>query len=287
MTFRVVANLADNCFGSSAPLELVIDYIQLLTENPGYQMPFNPDHPVFDLPSDIDQPIWRYMDMAKFVHLVLKKSLFLSRADLFGDPYECSLPRLVAEGLENYYKGLGGDLDEQMTRARLEIRDNSYVNCWHEAPYESAAMWDLYANRGLGVAVKSTVGRLADTLTTNLASDQEPFYGTRVRYIDYQLDTFPTDNLLWPLVHKRKSFEHEKEFRIVSTRLPQYESGKRASPENLPGLSVSVDPELLVQDVYVAPGSESWFLDVIQGTCSELGLNREVKQSSLDDDPFY
>src|ERR1700722_864548 len=175
-------------------------------------MPFSPNHPVFDLPSDRDQPIWRYMDMAKFVYLILKKSLFLSRADLLGDPYECSLPRLVAEDLENQYRSYGGNFDEQMTRARLEVRDNSYVNCWHEASYESAAMWDLYANRGLGVAVKSTVGRLNDTLTANLADDRELVYGTRVRYIDYQSDRFPTNNLLWPLVHKRRSFEHEKEF---------------------------------------------------------------------------
>src|ERR1700691_4193240 len=98
------------------------------------------------------------MDMAKFVFLVLEQSLFLSRADLLGDPYECSLPLIVAKELEECYRGLGGNFDEQMTRARLDIRDNSYVNCWHQAPYESAAMWDLYADRGLGVAVKSTVG---------------------------------------------------------------------------------------------------------------------------------
>jgi hypothetical protein len=36
-------------------------------------------------------PVWRYMSFAKFVWSIQNKSLWLSRADLLGDPWEISL----------------------------------------------------------------------------------------------------------------------------------------------------------------------------------------------------
>src|SRR5260370_23091489 len=43
------------------------------------------------IPSDQAVKIWRYMDLAKFVGLVDRDTLFFSRADLLGDPFEGSV----------------------------------------------------------------------------------------------------------------------------------------------------------------------------------------------------
>ena len=45
-------------------------------------------------------------------------------------------------------------------QARLPNQTPSASACWHEGPTGSAALWQLYTARGLGVAVKSTPARV-------------------------------------------------------------------------------------------------------------------------------
>jgi len=47
--------------------------------------------PVFIEPADIDESVWRYMDSAKFVSMLVKGIVF-SRLDCLGDPFEGSFP---------------------------------------------------------------------------------------------------------------------------------------------------------------------------------------------------
>jgi hypothetical protein len=47
-------------------------------------------HPSFRLPTDKDISIWRYMDLGKYLSMLDRRSLFLARATLLGDPFEGS-----------------------------------------------------------------------------------------------------------------------------------------------------------------------------------------------------
>jgi hypothetical protein len=47
-------------------------------------------HESFALPTNKDIPIWRYMDLAKYLSMLDSQSLFFSRATLLGDPFEGS-----------------------------------------------------------------------------------------------------------------------------------------------------------------------------------------------------
>jgi len=40
---------------------------------------------------ELTNPVWRYMSFSKFVWTIQNKCLWLSRADLLGDPWEISL----------------------------------------------------------------------------------------------------------------------------------------------------------------------------------------------------
>jgi hypothetical protein len=40
------------------------------------------------LPEDPDTVVWKYLDLSKFVDLLLYRKLFLSRSDKFEDQYE-------------------------------------------------------------------------------------------------------------------------------------------------------------------------------------------------------
>lgn len=252
-------------------------------------MPYVPDHPVFHLPVSEVQTIWRYMDLPKFVALLNDKVLYLSRADLLGDPFEGSTTKgvaakrtaqLTAEGVPEFAKA--------MSSAQELTRSYTYANCWHISSHESAAMWSQYVNRGLGVAVQSTIPRLTNALSTGLADDPANVYVGAVKYIDYDTDWIPDGNVLWPYVHKRKSFEFERELRVVTMRLSDYMNVmNEIDKEEAEGFRAPIDLESLIEQVYASPTSKKWFRDVVQATAQKFGLTLTVRQSSLDNGPVF
>ena len=114
-----------------------------------------------------------------------------------------------------------------------------------------------------------------------------------VQYLDYEKDSFAWDNSLFPVCHKRKSFEHENEVRLIwwlksldNFRLVKAEEGvpKRGIFAS-PGRLVKVDLPRLVQQVYVSPISQGWFRDVVESVTRKYGLDCPVIQSDLYRDP--
>jgi hypothetical protein len=84
-------------------------------------------HPVFEAPTNADIPIWRYVDLAKFMSMLEDQALHFARADLMWDTFEGSL----SEPTLNFEREaiLGGMPDEnwaswrdQMSRAHQAIR---------------------------------------------------------------------------------------------------------------------------------------------------------------------
>src|SRR4051794_20018314 len=99
--------------------------------------------PGFAVPSDLSTPIWRYMGFSKFVSLLDSRKLWFTRADLFDDKFEGTLPLKTAAD----WKYLAEWLFNQ--------RERSYVSCWHANDYESAGMWKSYLGGEPGVVVES------------------------------------------------------------------------------------------------------------------------------------
>jgi hypothetical protein len=145
-----------------------------------------------------DFTIWRYMDMVRFVSLLSNQALWFSRADLLDDAHE----------ITHRFPGLdGADRDSLLTIFR-HSRRFAHVNSWHAAEHESMAMWEIYAARQQGIAIKSSAAILCQNF-------QKPHghYGraAKVQYGE------PTDPLTIPYLAfwKRSAFEFEQEFRIL------------------------------------------------------------------------
>lgn len=253
---------------------------------------------VFDVPED-DVWLWRYMDLVKFVSLLEHGALYFSRADRFSDPFECVYPRPVMEWLASMYAetlGASGNASMSMMLTR-RMRETFLLNCWHENAFESAAMWDLYDRTGNGVAVRTTMARLK----RSFARTEEIVYIGRVRYIDYEREVWTSQemNTLYPTVHKRKSFEHEREVRAViwnMSKLPMKHGMRDGKPfghldfDANPishGVLVQVQLADLVEQVYVAPNSQLWMHDLIRRLCNRYGLEVEVTRSNLYEAPLY
>lgn len=159
------------------------------------------------------------------------------------------------------------------------------ISCWHLSEYESAAMWKLYLKSNEGIAIQSTF----DLLKTPLKNDNHDVFIGKVKYIDFQKDWMPEGNMLYPFVHKRKSFEHEKELRAIIQELRYKKNGEIdwSKPLFDDGIYVQVDLVVLIDKIYLAPTGPKWLFELVKSITKKYKLDKDVLQSSLDDVPVY
>ena len=249
------------------------------------------EHEVFEKPSDENAKIWRFLDFNKFVSLLDKRALFFCRADMLGDPFEGSYSKANLKLRPTMYEG---KIPEAVLRSASvfyrHVRRFTIVNCWNICEYDSAALWKLYL-RGDGVAIQSTFGLLTRCFSPQA---EEPVFIGKVKYIDYETDWMPEGNLLYPFVHKRKSFESEQELRAVVQKYPPPEWNKDTGELIFikdvfdKGAYIDVDLNVLVEKVYVSPTSPEWFLDLIESVSDKYDLKKEIIKSGLaDKNPVY
>jgi hypothetical protein len=249
-------------------------------------------NPIFAQPENGAVKVWRYMDFTKLVSLIDTRHLFFSRADLLGDPFEGSLPRRSVHVRKHLVENF--DLPTEKQQVLAEKLEKMYesnklfpkyhaVNCWHMNNHESAAMWKLYLKSEEGIAVQSTYEKLRESFT-----DVEKVYLGVVKYIDYETEAIELGNFLAPFVHKRKSFEHEREVRALVINFPIGEGGLDFALEPISqGLQIKVDLERLVERIYVAPSAPDWFADLVRALIHRYGYKFEVLHSKLDEQPLF
>ena len=258
--------------------------------NPLRRFPMYKAHPVFVQPDNEAVKVWRYMDFTKLVSLIDSRRLFFARADKFNDPFEGSWPKvnvlarreipdqLPAAAREGYVKALASfqTLDKMWPKYHA-------INCWHMNEHESAAMWRLYLKSDEGIAVQTSYRKFRSSFT----DDKEIYIGV-VKYIDYETEWIDAGNMLLPFVHKRKSYEHEREVRAVVTQWPTGEYGLDFSHDTIvAGLGIKVDVEQLIERIYVAPSSPAWFAELVGALVQRYGYNFPVVQSKLGEQPFF
>src|SRR6478672_2892400 len=57
-------------------------------------------HESFRLPTNKDVPIWRYMDLSKYLSMLDRRCLYFARATLLGDPFEGSSTKMMVSTRE-------------------------------------------------------------------------------------------------------------------------------------------------------------------------------------------
>jgi len=248
------------------------------------------EHSLFEKPTDENAKIWRYLDFTKFVSLLDRRALFFPRADMLADPFEGSYSRANVALRPTVYKDLPKEslekMFEQHRTLSREIRRFTLINCWHIGEHESAAMWRLYLKSDEGVAVQSTFARLADSFRD--CAEHTVHIG-KVNYIDYETDWLPEGNSFYPFLHKRTSFEHERELRAIIQKLPVADGGGVDWTKELfdVGVYVPVDLDALIESVFVSPTAPTWFGELVRCVTRKYGLEKEVMQSQLGQDPVY
>ncbi|EGQ9396001.1 TPA: hypothetical protein ACMDQA_003680 [Vibrio cholerae] len=216
--------------------------------------------------------IWRYLDFTKYVSLLESQSLFFARLDTMEDPFEGTYPKAYLENSIEH--NLHRD-----ARSREQLRRHVAINCWHENEYESAAMWKLYLKSDEGIVIQSTTKSLSKELFSNYPSGYLPGMGP-VRYINFELET-PNIGVLGATMLKRKSFEHEREYRAQLVKSHSYDEIDGVEEIPIEGVSLPIEPDGLIHCVYVSPTSKTWFYELVKSISRKYGLTCEVKRSEL------
>lgn len=248
--------------------------------------------------------IWRYINLEKFESMLKEKALFFCRVDRFSDPYEGSIPKKIAEYRIEPFKSISEKSNlipnqqkaqeriKILSNAHRQIRKNHIVNCWHINNTENDSMWRLYLKSNGGVAIKTTVRRLLNSLSTT----NEKIFCSKVRYIDYENSTwydeteypFKSYNLFIPLIHKRIEFKQEEEIRLITEIETNIGFDKYWELQpNQKGKNICVDLENLIEIVYSSPTSDGWQIDKIRKIITKYNYDFEVQKSALSINPYY
>ena len=297
-------------------------------------------HPNITAPADPDERVWRYMDFVKFISLLSRNALYCSNLEVLAatDPHEGLLSHAnyrhrewntIADLTPDEYKAIIFDearfnsdeskrvqfestrnSREYWCRRRLYDRRTLFVSCWHLNGDESAAMWMQYATGGQGIAITSSYKDIIEAL----ADAKERLVAGCVKYLDWSSE--PVDNTMLFPFSKRRSFDYERELRIVYWDLTIQEpinalcktlsnhtmdrlyrrittpidwtmiekEAEKVTYER--GRYIPVKLDTLIKEVYVSPTSPDWVLEVVEQVCNKFSFPRKPRRSDLLSSPI-
>lgn len=245
------------------------------------------DHPSFIQPDDMDIKVWRYINLEKFMHLIIHRKLYFSRVDLLGDPHEGSIGFLNFMLRKEYSQKKGNEnFPLIFSRENIKMIKNTYVNCWYCDNYESEAMWQIYCKANNGLAIQSTYKKLL-----YLVDNDDLMYIGKLNYHDPYTESFDQANLFNAIMHKRNSFEFEKEVRIVYADFDYKNSsivpGQPIYGPELISMSFPIELENIIENIYINPYGDNWFFDLVREILKKHNINIKLRKSQLCDTPFY
>ena len=227
------------------------------------------NNPNIKLPKDPNTIIWKYLDLSKFLDLLMSEKLFMSRSDKFEDQYEGTFSKPTFEEI----KKLSIDNPDFLNYYKTH-REKVAISSWHINEYESFAMWQIFTQNSEGLAIQSTIGRLQESLV--LETNFKQYIG-EVNYIDYKKEHIPFDDMFFPFLFKRKSFQYEGEVRLIT------DIGDSNIKIN-EGLKINVEINRLIGKIYIHPKSENWYKNLVIQLVKQLGFDFKIEKSDLESD---
>lgn len=224
--------------------------------------------------------VWRYVDLEKFEDILNSRKLYFCRTDNMEDPMEGLFQ------LKDYER------TKEMFKSMPLSKKFYFINCWHMSPSQSDGMWKLYTKNRLGVAIKSTVGKLIDSLQQS----EETIHISIIKYRDFKNVTFKElvddpENQVFPgfsstnqFTYKRIEFSHEKELRLYFIDHPIPHSIKEGIPRDpLEFKKINVDLNKLVEEIVISPFASEEYSQKVSELISKEGLSFKSSRSDLYD----
>ena len=228
-----------------------------------------------------DAKVWRYMSFSRFIWVLQKKQLWLSRADRLGDPWEISLAgdQLKHVILHHPITPLNTpereNAVERSGRINKRWRQQTFVSCWNASDHESHALWRMYCGSSDGVALQTTFARLRQSV------GRLPVYKVAYEMPGMRKQT-PT--LVDLVTKKRPMFAYEQEVRVVR------DATKEPDPEGeVLGHVIEWSPELILQSVFIHPEADFSFMETVTAAVAHYAplLKDNVVWSAMRESPPF
>src|SRR6476661_1942055 len=233
---------------------------------------------------------WKYLDIHKFLNLLLNQQITLSRLDLFEDPLEgITVQNLdVLHSIKDAPKrrlseNSSEDPQEKYARYWKKARKTQrkkYASCWFLSEKESWAMWNLYSNSD-SIVLCAKPQLLIEKMNSglrhvkeNLASNLRTALMGNVEYLPlWPFDRSTMEKAEKPDIHSFKkdiSFQHENEFRFILDFKQELDAEI---------ITLEVAPENL--SIFTHPNMVDWKFENLKTLISTLKIDLEIRQSTL------
>jgi len=235
--------------------------------------------------------IWRYMSLVNFIDLLKNRELYFSSVKnfLLNDPWEGSFRNLINNDALDINSKLS---EEDLKIVRDILTERTYVNCWHINETDSDAMWKIYS-KNKGVAITSFVKSLKQVLIES----NEKFIVGKIKYETIDKKEFILGNTYEPFFRKRKSFEHEREFRaifwnhhtilkeILFSSIDKHINIKLLNPTRFKKFKIDVNR--LISKIYLHPQYKLSEVEIIKDLIKKYEYEFDVEKSYLLSDPIF
>lgn len=223
------------------------------------------EHPHCQPPDD-SQVIWKYLSLEGFIWILQNKALWFSNVNRFEDPFEGTFVDQVRTGLNSVVATIPFTIGR---RSNPEDEKNSLlVHCWHMSEEESYAMWKIYSDVEIGIALKTTFGKL----TSSLQNEGREVFAGKVNYERRSQAAIRT-NSFQSFLRKDPVFSFENELRFLVTNendpINGYSSGKAFPFAPTKGLI----------EILISPYSKPWQRELIRNLLINYDLNIPINIS--------
>lgn len=232
--------------------------------------------------------LMRYMSFEKFIDMICRAKIFVSRADRFDDAFEGNYTRLVYEISQGIkVKSNGVSSNRGMVSNTKEIRESAFVSCWTLSETESMALWKLYGGKN-SIAIETTVGTLE--IEINKPENNVKEMGllrkrvVKIDYIDHKSrDEKLARELLYskraPLTKKPVAYSYEQEVRLIIDHLDRHLPDLK---ERLGiGIDIVINPQSLINKIYVSPLADAWFFELLKSYLQDHGMDNLISWSNM------
>lgn len=208
-----------------------------------------------DLEHGLATPIYRYLPVERYFELLERKVNSLSHITMWEDPYEGFIFRAAAE------------TDSEQAMQIYDRFKYYYGQCWTLCKDESDLRWRASGARGTVVRIKTTVGKLCESLVKMTGRSSDPDAKVVLGKIKYEVtgifDDRLTEERLWHALNgaehdrlelffvKREEFKSEDEFRVIVHAVESDLDRERDTDGRF--LKYEIDPEVLIDEVLVDP----------------------------------
>lgn len=215
-------------------------------------------HPEFELPQN-DAVLWRYLDLARYLDLLIKEQLFFPCASILEDPFE------------------GMYRTSNKAYAARTSNNVLVISSWHHNTEENYAMWKIYAQGSAGLAIQTT----CEHLQNSFHKTDKPVWIGKVNYYDEEHPPVTGSQLYTPFLYKRSVFAFENEVRCCYKPDAADDDYSWEEQDSLSGVFIPVDLSLLIGRIYISPYAPQWFRELVAGVNKRFHIEKEIVHSNI------